>query len=116
MYVSKIERLSWLHEIYTSWSIVVLSSGTDPCDGEVSPPVTDLIRLIDQLQASGVALALPGAALGYTVSGLLWLSGYPPWQRTARRLFFDVTAGLIIVLLAGSFVEMIRTALCGGGS
>ncbi|MFD1562260.1 hypothetical protein ACFR99_01575 [Haloarchaeobius amylolyticus] len=72
--------------------------------------------MIDQLQADGVTLALPAAALGYTISGLLWLSGYPPWQRTARRLFFNVTAGLIIVLLAGSFVEMVTTAICEGGS
>lgn len=96
-------------------SPVVITVAGQPCRRAVSPPIESLVRLLNQLQAYGVTLAIPAAGFGFTVSGLLWLTGIPEYQRLARRVFFNVTGGLVIVLLADAFVEMIRAPLCGGG-
>jgi hypothetical protein len=97
-------------------STLVAGQAAGPsCDQGGSAAVGRLIGLIAQLQADGVALAIPGAGLGYTIAGLMWLSGLPEYQRTARTMFIRVTIGLIIVLLAGPLVDVIRGPLCGGG-
>ncbi len=96
-------------------TILLYESGVS-CDGASSPPVTALIRLIEQLRLFGLEVAFPGAALGYTWAGVLWQTGTPEAQRKARRLFVSVTIGLIVVVLAKPSVQFLEATLCGGGA
>lgn len=86
------------------------------CDGTTAPPVQRLVTLINHFHDLAVTIAIPAAALGYAIAGFLWLIGTPDAQRRARRMFWNVTVGLIIVLLSSGFVTLITSPMCPGDS
>lgn len=86
------------------------------CGGATSPPVHRLVTLINNFHDLAVTVAIPAAALGYAIAGCLWLIGTPEAQRRARRMFWNVTVGLVVVLLSSGFVSLITSPICPGGS
>lgn len=116
MYRFQMAVFALAEQALVSRRLVLLYESGLNCDGSDSPPVVALIQLIEQLRLLGLEIAFPGAALGYTVAGLLWQTGSPKNQRQARRLFTSVTVGLIAVILAKPAVQFLEATLCGGGA
>lgn len=86
------------------------------CPGEAPGAVSQLIELTHHLQSLAVSFGIPLAGLMLAVAGLLWQTGVPAHQRTARDVFASALVGLVIVILSDGFVAIITNVLCGGGA
>jgi hypothetical protein len=86
------------------------------CPGEVPPAISQLVELTHHLQSLAVSFGIPFAGLMLAVAGLLWQTGIPKHQRTARGIFASAFVGLIIVIMSDGLVAIITNVLCGGGA
>lgn len=87
---------------------------TDQTCGDVPVQFQQLAELLTHIQQLGVALGLSIAAVMYVWAGILWMRGTPDSQQRARRIFFNTSVGLVLILIAGGLVKFVTSVLCGG--
>lgn len=89
-------------------------STSDSC-GDVPLQFQQIAELLTRIQQLGVALGLLFAVFMYIICGIYYMRGTPEAQERARRIFINTTIGLVIILMAGGFVEFVNGILCPGG-
>lgn len=93
---------------------VAQTNETSEC-GDVPPQFQQISELLTRLQQLGVALGLLLGALMYIWAGISWMRGTPDAQQRAKRVFWNTSIGIVIVLMSGGLIEFVKSVLgCGG--
>jgi len=83
--------------------------------GDVPAQFEDIAALLTRVQELGVALGLLIAVVMFIWVGISWMRGTPDSQQRAKRRFWNVSIGVVIILMASGFVEFVKSVLgCGG--
>jgi len=97
-----------------STPVAAQNRGTESC-ADMPPQFEQISELLTRLQQLGVAFGLLLGVLMYIWAGINWMRGTPDAQQRAKRVFWNTSVGIVIVLMSGGLIEFVKSVLgCGG--